>query len=75
MARHRHHLIGAALLLTLAACAPREELSGAVVIWASEDGMDRVVQLGPCVKTQAYDDYSYAWRTTHTECVVPSTQP
>jgi hypothetical protein len=64
-------LVVAALLIT--ACSPREDVEGGVVIWQSDNGEDRVVQLGPCVKTQTHG-YS-GWYTTHTECDVPSPLP
>lgn len=55
-------------LLFLFACTPREQLQGGTVIWQSTDNEERVIQVGPCVKTQTY--YSGEWYTTHTECAV-----
>jgi len=71
----RHWLATAFLAAVLTGCAPRENLAGAEVIWQSDDGQERVVRVGPCVKTQGYDDYSQVWRTTHTECAAESPEP
>ncbi len=59
----------------LGACGVRENLAGGTVVWQSTDGKDRVVQVGPCVKTQHYDDTAAAWYTTATQCAVPSPEP
>jgi hypothetical protein len=70
----RRLFLAAVILAALAtACTPEEKLAGGTVIWQSTDGQERVVQLGPCVKTQTADSLTSAgWDTTYTQCVVPS---
>ena len=68
-------LVIVAAFLALAACAPREQLDGASVVWSSADGQERVVVMGPCTKTQVWDDYVHAWYTTFTQCSAPSFAP
>jgi hypothetical protein len=64
------------LIVSAVGCTPSERLTGGTVIWQSTDGQERVVQIGPCVKTQRADSYSNAgWDTTYTQCAVPSAAP
>ena len=61
--------------LILAGCIPQEDAPGADVIWQSDDGMERVVQMGPCTKTQTKSKYAEEWYTTYTGCASSTAVP